>query len=57
MSLVIFFFMELPCFIEVHVFNEKSVGPGQSACSVAFDQGLCCLLMSLLGDAKYINIC
>ena len=40
------FFLLLPCFIEIPVFNANSVGPDQTPCSAASDLSLHCLPMS-----------
>ena len=41
------------CFIEILVFDANSVDPDQTPRSAASDQGLHCLPMSLLWDAKH----
>ena len=46
-------FLLLLCFIESPVFNANSIDPDQTLCSVASDQGLNCLPMSLLRDAMH----
>ena len=50
-------FLLLPCFIEITVFYANSVDPDQLPHSVVSDQGLHCLPMSLLWDArlKWVN--
>ena len=45
---VFFFFLLLPCFIEIPVFNANSVDLDQMLQSVVSDLGLHCLPMSLL---------
>ena len=52
------FFLLLPCFIEISVFNSNSVDPDQMPHSVAADLGLHNLPKSLLWDArhKWINL-
>ena len=45
-------FLLLPCFIEIPVFNANSLDTDQMQCSATFDLGLHSLLMSLLGKAK-----
>ena len=51
-------FLILLCFIEIPVFNANSVDPDQTPRSAASDQGLHCLPMFLLLDArfKWVNI-
>ena len=46
------FFLLLPCFIEVHVFNANSVDPDQMLHPAASDLGLHCLPMFHLQDAR-----
>ena len=48
-----FFYLLLPCFIEIPVFNAKSVHPDQTPHSAASDLGLLFLPMSLLWDTRY----
>ena len=47
------YFLPLPCFKEIPVFNASSGDPDQTPRSVASDQGLHRLPMSLLWDARY----
>ena len=46
-------FLLLPCFIEISVFNANSVDPDQTPLSAASDLGLHCLPMSLFRDARH----
>ena len=46
-------FLSLPWFIKVHVLNANSVDPYQTPCSVASDQGVHCLPMSLLWSVRH----
>ena len=48
------FFLLLPCFIEIHVFNANSADPDQMPHFAASDLDLHCLPMSLLWDARHI---
>ena len=41
------------CFKEIPDFNANTVDPDQTPRSAASDQGLNCLLMSLLWDARH----
>ena len=50
--LLLLLLLLLPCFIEIPVYNANSVDPDQTRRSAAFDQGLHCLSMSLLWDAR-----
>ena len=45
-------FLQLPCFIDNHVFNANSVDPDQTPRSAASDLDLHCLQMSLLWSAR-----
>ena len=42
-----------PCLIRIPILNANSVDPDQTPRSAASDQGLHCLPMSLLWDAKH----
>ena len=46
-------FLLSPCFIEIPLFNANSVDPDETPRSVASDQGLHCLQMSLLWDNRH----
>ena len=46
-------FLLLPSFIEIPVFNANRVDPDQMPHSAASGQGLHCLPMSLLWDARH----
>ena len=46
------YFLLLPCFIEIPVFNANRVDPDQMLHSAVSDLGLHCLSMSLLWDAR-----
>ena len=52
------YFLLLPCFTEIHVLNANSADPDQTPRSVASDQSLHCLPMSLLWGArrKWVNL-
>ena len=45
---LIYWFLVVPCCVEIPVFNANIVGPDQTPRSAASDLGLHCLLMSLL---------
>ena len=47
------FFLLLPCFIEMLVFNANSVDTDQTPHSAASDLGRHCLPTSLLWDARH----
>ena len=51
-----FFLFLLPCFIEISEHYANSVDPDQTPLSAASDQGLHCLLMSLLWNARLIPV-
>ena len=46
-------FLFMPCFIEIPVFNANNIKPDQTPQSAASDLGLHCLLISLLWDAVH----
>ena len=43
----------LPCFKEIPYFNANSVDADHTPCFVLSDQGLYCLRVSLLADARH----
>ena len=48
-----YYFLLLPCFTEITVFNANRVDPDQMPHSVASDLDLHCLPISLLWDARH----
>ena len=46
------YFLIIPCFIEIPVFDANSVDPDQTPRSAASDPGLHCLPTSLLWDDR-----